>query len=85
MGEELIDCNSRGKGRVNLSSQIVRVEDEHADHECEEDHDEEHHELEDVLHSASQRDLQRAEAFVGWEDVSNTREAQDHSDGVQAL
>lgn len=81
----MIDCNSRGKSRVNLSSQVVRVEDEHAYHECEEDHDEEHHELEDVLYGASQRDLQRAEALIGWEDVGNTREAQHNSNGVQAL
>lgn len=81
----MIDCDSRGKGRVNLSSQIVRVKDEHADHEREEDHDEEHHELKDVFHGSSQRDLQRAEALVGWEDVGNTREAQDNGDGIQAL
>lgn len=77
--------DSRSEGRVNLSSQVIRVEDEHADHEGKEDHDEEHHELKDVFHGASQRDLQRTEALVGWEDVGYTREAQDNSDGVQAL
>ncbi len=78
-------CHSRGEGGVNLCPQVVRVENEHANHECEEDHDEEDHELEDVLHGSSQGDLQRAEALVGREDVGDTREAQDHSDGVQTL
>ncbi len=60
--------HSRGEGGVNLCPQVVRVENEHANHECEEDHDEEDHELEDVLHGSSQRDLQRPEALIGWEE-----------------
>ena len=47
-------CHSRGEGGVYFGTQVVRVEDEHADHECQEDHDEEDHELEDVLDCAAQ-------------------------------
>lgn len=77
--------NSRGECRVNLCPQIVRVQDEHADHECQEDHDEENHELKDVLHCSSERNLERTEALVCREDVSDAGEAQDHCDGVQTL
>ena len=77
--------NSRGEGVVLLGAQVVGVQDEHADHEGHEHGDEDHHELEDVLDGAAQRDLQRPEALVGRQDVGDAREAQHHGDGVQAL
>lgn len=78
-------CHSRGEGGVIFGPQIIRVQVEHADHKRHEDHDEDDHELEDVLDRTAQGDLERPEALVGREDVGDTREAQDHSDGVQTL
>lgn len=76
---------SRGKGIVLLCPQVVGVQVEHADHERQEDQDEDDHKLEDVLDCPPQRDLQWAEALIGWEDVGDPREAQHHCDCVQAL
>ncbi len=84
-GVAMAACHSRGEGGVIFGPQVIGVQVEHADHKGHEDHDEDDHELEDVLHGSSQRDLQRAEALVGREDVGDAREAQDHGDGVQTL
>lgn len=81
----VVPCHSRGEGGVNFGSKVVGVEDKHADHERQEDHDEEHHELEDVFNSAPQGNLQWAKTFIGREDVGNPGEAQDNCDGVQPL
>ena len=77
--------NSRGEGVVLLGPQVVGVQDEHADHEGHEHGDEDHHELEDVLDGAAQRDLQRPEALVGRQDVGDAGEAEHHGHGVQTL
>lgn len=77
--------HSRGEGRVVLGSQVVGVEVEHADHERHKHHDEDDHELEDVLHRPAQGDLERAEALVGRQDVGDAGETQHHSDGIQTL
>ena len=76
---------SRGEGVILLRPQVIRVQVEHADHERQKNQDEDDHELEDVLDSPPQRDLQWTEALVGWEDVSYPREAQHHCHRVQAL
>lgn len=76
---------SRCEGIVLFSAQIIRVEVEHSYHEGQKDKDEDNHELEDVLHSSAQRYLQRPKALIRWEDVCNSRKAQNHCDGVQAL
>lgn len=76
---------SRGEGVILLRPQVIRVQVEHPDHERQKDQDEDDHELEDVLDSPPQRDLQWAEALIGWEDVSNPREAQHHRHRVQTL
>lgn len=52
-----VSLDLRGKSRVILGTQVVRVQIEHANHEGQEDHNEDDHELEDVLHSATQGDL----------------------------
>ncbi len=84
-GVAMATCHSRGEGGVIFGPQVIGVQVEHADHKGHEDHDEDDHELEDVLHGSSQRDLQRPEALIGREDVGDTREAQDHGDGIQTL
>jgi len=76
---------SRGEGVVLLGAQVVGVEVEHADHEGQEHQDEDDHELHDVLHRAAQRDLQRAEALVGRQDVGDPGEAEHHRHCVQPL
>lgn len=76
---------SRGKGVVLLCPQVVGVQIEHTNHECQEDQDEDDHELEDVFDSPPQRDLQWAKALIGWEDVSYAREAQHNCNCVQAF
>lgn len=77
--------NSRGEGWIVLSSQVVRVQVEHANHEGHKHHDEDDHELEDIFNCAPQRDLQWAKAFIGWKNVGDAWETQHHSDGVQAF
>lgn len=77
--------SSRGEGVVLLGAQVIRVQVEHADHERQKDHDEDDHELEDVLDGPSQGDLQGAEALVGRENVGDPREAHHHGDRVQTL
>lgn len=77
--------HSRGEGRVYFGTQVVRVEDEHANHKCQEYHDEEDHEFEDVLDSAAQWDLKGSEALIGRKDVSDARKTQHHGDGVETL
>lgn len=42
---------SRCEGIILLRPQVVRVQVEHANHECQKDQDEDDHELEDVLDS----------------------------------
>lgn len=76
---------SRSEGVILLCPQVVGVQIEHANHERQEDQDEDDHELEDVLDGPPQRDLQWAKALIGWEDISNAREAQHHCDCVQAF
>lgn len=68
-----------------LGSEVVRVQVEHPHHERHKDGDEDHHELEDVLHRPPQRDLQGSESFVGRQDVGDAGEAQHHGDGVEAF
>lgn len=77
--------NSRGEGRIVLGSKVVRVQVEHADHEGHKHHDKDDHELEDVFDRATQRDLQRAEALVGRQNVGDAWETEHHGDGVQAF
>lgn len=67
--------HSRGEGRVDLGTQVVRIEDEHANHESQEDHDEQDHKLEDVFDRAAQGDLERSKALVSRQDVSDACEA----------
>lgn len=76
---------SRCKRRVVFCTKVVRVKVEHSNHEGQEHHDEDDHELEDILHSPPQRDLQGAEAFVGWKNVSNAGEAEYHSYCIQSF
>jgi len=76
---------SRREGVVLLRAQVVRVQVEHADHERQKDQEEDDHELEDVLDGPPERDLQRPEALVGREDVSDPGEAQHHGHRVQTL
>lgn len=40
---------SRGEGIILLGPQVIRVQVEHADHECQKDQEEDDHELEDIL------------------------------------
>lgn len=84
-GNLILCLYSRRKRVVLFSPQVIRVKVEHSDHEGQKDKDEDNHELEDVLHSSAQRYLQRSKALISWEDVCNSRKAQNHCDGVQAL
>ena len=77
--------NSRGEGEVVLGSKVVRVQVEHADHKGHKHHDEDDHELEDVFDRAAERDLQRAKALVGRQNVGDAWETEHYSDGVQAF
>ena len=77
--------HSRCKGIVVLGSEVVRVQIEHPHHESHENCDENHHELKDVFHCSSQRDLQRAKALVGWQNVCNARETQHHCNRIEAF
>lgn len=43
----------RGKSRIDFGPKVVRIKDEHANHECQKYHNEQNHELEYVLHSPS--------------------------------
>lgn len=75
----------RGKSRVYFGPKVVRIKYEHANHKGQKHHNEEDHELEYVLHSPSQGDLQGAEALVCREDVCDPREAEHDSYGVEAF
>lgn len=44
---------SRGESIILLCPQVIGVQVEHADHKCQEDQDEDDHELEDILDSPS--------------------------------
>lgn len=73
----------RGKSRIYFGPKVVRIKYEHANHESQEHHNEENHELEYVLHSPSKRDLQGPKALVCREDVRNPGEAEHHSYGIE--
>jgi hypothetical protein len=75
----------RGKSRIDFGPKVVRVQYEHANHKCQKNHNEEDHELEYVLYSPSQRDLQRAEALICRENIRDPREAEHNSYGVKAF
>lgn len=54
MCEQMQACTvnvSRGESIILLCPQVIRVQVEHADHECQKDQDEDDHELEDILDS----------------------------------
>lgn len=75
----------RGKSSVNFGPKVVRVKYEHANHKGEKHHNEEDHELEDVLHGPAKRDLQGAKALIRGEDVGDPGEAEHNGDGVEAF
>lgn len=68
---------------ILFSPQIIGIQVEHSDHEGQKDQNEDHHEFEDVFYSPSQRDLQWSEALIGWKDIRNSRETQNHRNGIQ--
>lgn len=75
----------RGKSGIDFGPQVVRIEYEHANHKGKKHHNKEDHELEDILHSPAQRDLQGAEALIRREDVRNAGEAEHDGDGIEAF
>ena len=75
----------RGEGRVVLGTKVIGIQIEHANHESQEDHYEDDHELEDVLDRPAEGDLKWAEALIGRQDVGNAGETEHHRNGVQTL
>lgn len=75
----------RCEGVIQLGSEVVWIKIKHPNHEGHEHHYEDHHEFKYVFYSPAQRDLQRTEALVGWKDIRDPREAQNHCDGIKAL
>lgn len=76
---------SRRKGIVVFGSEVVGVQIEHSHHESHKNSYEDHHELKDILYCSSQRDLQRPEALIGWQDVCNARETQHDCNCIEAF
>lgn len=75
----------RGKSSIDFSPKVVRIQYEHANHKGKKHHNKEDHELEYVLHSPSQRDLQGAEALIRREDIGDSRKAEHNSYGIEAF
>ena len=75
----------RGKSSIDFSPKVVRIQYKHANHKGKKHHNKEDHELEYVLHSPSQRDLQGAEALICREDIGDSRKAEHYCYGIEAF
>lgn len=75
----------RGKSRIDFGPKVVRIKDEHANHERQKHHNEQNHELEYVLHCPSKGDLQGPKALVCREDVCDPGEAEYHRYSIEAF
>lgn len=75
----------RGKSSIYFSSKVVRIQYEHANHKGKKHHNKEDHELENVLHRPSKRDLQGAKALICRKDIRNPREAEHDSYSIETF